>query len=83
MLFLIFFFECNSQRNYPIQDEFWKYSNGYYIGDVIDYRNNTFKVDRNSKIYKKGNWIATIKSINNKKMEIISQSGEKGYYVLK
>jgi hypothetical protein len=73
---------CNVQIDYSTQDGFWKYSNGFYIGDIIDKR-NIFKVDKNNITYKKGNKIATIKFITEKRIEVVAPNGEKGYYVFK
>lgn len=85
ILFTYFFLGllgCNVQIDYSTQDGFWKYSNGFYIGDIID-KKNIFKVDKNNITYKKGNRIATVKLISDKKMEIVAPNGEKGYYIFK
>lgn len=80
MSFLLFW-GCASQKEQVMKSQ-WKYQEGYHIGDVIHFDStNYFTIDDNGKIYKQGDCIATVKKVSNKKLQVISNKNEVGFYV--
>lgn len=71
-----------SKRSERLIKSKWEYQEGYYIGDVIHFdKSNYYTIDNDCKIYKQGEFVATVKRIGNKKLEIKSEKGEVGFYI--
>ena len=82
LMFPMFFLSCESQKEKVIKNQ-WKYQDGYHIGDVIHFgAARYFSIDDSCKIYRNGDYVAFVKSVNNKTLKLISAKGnEVGFYV--
>lgn len=79
VIILLFFAHCNTPRERVIECE-WKYVEGFNIGDLLSFKNNYFKIDKENNIYKENIIVAKLVSIKHNEIVIESLSKEKGFY---
>ncbi len=59
----------------------WKYSSGYYVGDLIDFSlNKRFRLDDNYNLFIKDSLVGELIDIDKEKIVIESDNGERGIY---
>ncbi len=87
--FLLHFISCKDQKTQLTEGEFWKYSSGFYIGDLLDFKQNT-NIIQNDTLYRNNVPVALVIKIENrilsrdKVLHIQDLLGnEKGFYVEK
>lgn len=87
--FLLHFISCKDQKAQLIEGKFWKYSDGFYVGDLLDFKQNT-NIIQNDTLYKNEIPVALVIKIENrilsrdKVLHIQDLLGnEKGFYVEK
>ena len=64
-LTFLFCFSCKDQKTPLKEVNFWKYSDGFHIGDVIDFNSNNFII-KNDTIFQNNIPIAKFVKIQNR-----------------
>jgi hypothetical protein len=77
ILLLLIFVSCNS-RDKELKSGWWKYGDGFYLGDVLIFNDSNSRGDT---IFIENKPIGTLVTVNSHMIEIISiASGERSSY---
>lgn len=80
IFFVLLLSACSETRNYFIECR-WKYQEGYHIGDVLHFEESGYySIEDNTKIYRNGIHVATLKEVTKEKLKIVSIDNEIGLY---
>jgi len=79
IIFITLIFGCDTQKEKITKSE-WKYGEGYHIGDWLKFDSIYLTIDDTGRIFRNGKFIATVKNVNIRYLEILSKKNQIGYY---